>query len=179
MTTSSEKKTFALLSEIFSLIAKYGEENFHNAISKLNDPELVNALNKVKSSSAIINKSIKTSDKITNRAVKSPDEIFKTNLVKSIKSHLSNTKLFNTSQDVREYLERQKFVNPTLINKKSRQQMINTFCKQCDFLSIESLESILSELKNQPLHTSFHKDDRSLENWSDIILKKDNKKDET
>lgn len=178
MTTSSEKKTFALLSEIFSLIAKYGEGNFHNAISKLNDPELVNALNKVKSSAIIKSQSIKASSNITTRAAKSPDEILKLNLIKSIKNHLGNVKLFNTSKDVREYLERQRFVNPALINKKSRPQMINTFCKQCDFLSTETLESVLNQLNNQPLHAPSHKDDRSLENWSDIILKKDKKKDD-
>lgn len=178
MKNSSEKKTFALLSEIFSLIAKYGEENFHNAISKLDDPELVNSLNQVKSSSIIKKQSVKTSKRITNIAVKQPDEIARLASIKSIKDRLNNIKVFSTSKEVREYLERQRFVSPDLINKKSRQQMISSFCKQCSLLSSETLNSVLVELERKPLHSHLNQDDRSLENWSDIILKKDMKKDE-
>lgn len=178
MKNSSEKKTFALLSEIFSLIAKYGEENFHNAISKLNDPEFVNSLNQVKSSAVIKKQSIKSSSKINTTSVKQPTEISKLELIKSIKDHFNNIKVFSSAKDVREYLERQRFVSPDLINKKSRQQMISSFCKQCSLLSSETLDSILSELERKPPRSHFNKDDRSLENWSDIILMKDKKKED-
>ncbi|EEY8044765.1 hypothetical protein ACJQTL_001426 [Escherichia coli] len=174
MTTSSEKKTFTLLSEIFSLIAKYGEENFYNAISKLNDPELVKSLNQVKSAAITRKQSVKSSKHIVSTS-KKPTDMLNIDLVNNIKNHLSNIRVFKETKDVRSYLENQKFVNPDLLNKRSRQQMISTFCKQCSYLTTETLELVISELERKPLHGHTHKDDRSLENWSDIILKKDNK----
>lgn len=177
MSETKEKRYYTILAEVFSLIAKYGEKDFIDSLEKLKDVSFINSL----SSAADFQKKIEPirerSNKKKSYSVKK-DYHPKMDLIKEIKSALSDKHYFKGISDVKLFLFNQSYINPELLDKRNRQRLVNSFCLYCESLSTDKLKTLHGEvlmlLSDAPSKSI---DDRSLEDWSNIILNKHSKKE--
>lgn len=177
MSVTKEKRYYTILAEIFSLIAKYGEKDFIDSLDKLKDLNFVNSLSDATDFQKKLGPTKGRVYRASANSVKK-DHQPKMDLIKEIKSVLSDKHYLQGISDVKLFLFNQNYINPELLDKKNRQRLVNSFCLYCESLSIDKVKSLHGEvlmlLSDTPSKSI---DDRSLEDWSNIILRKHSKKE--
>lgn len=178
---STDKKIHALTGEFFLLLAKYGKDTFISMSEKLEYEDIDSAIK------SISDKLKKTQEKKTTKtqvhdikSLKNPEGNYFLPQENAIElrmiSNILSSNTFKTKKELEFFIQEQKFVGVGLINFKTKQSIIDSFINAITQLSHEKLIEINHELTLNEKYKINNDDDRSLENWSRIILSSKDKK---
>lgn len=163
MNDKGKKEAFKLLSEIFNTLSKYDDDIFNLAMSILNDKQMAKSLELMNS---------KTSNNAKRRGMLSHSEQEKKEILASISSKLRSRERFPTLDSMRNFMRNQKNIGIELLDLKNRNSLTRTYLQHIQNLPLEGLYKINDSITKQEHLTIDENNDRSLENWSKIILKK-------
>lgn len=177
---STEKKTYTMAGEFFLLLAKYGKDSFIDMAERIECKEIDHAmkimtekLKQTKNKAGVKNHTI---NRIESSKAKKHDELDslsndKIMAINNIYYLLSSSYTFKNKKDLEAYVTRQNFVGRELLNLRTKKTIIDSFIKSITQLGIDKLAIINADLKKAQEQSIEKNDDRSLENWSNIIFK--------
>lgn len=171
---TTDKKIHALTGEFFLLLAKYGKDTFISMSERLEykdiDPAIKLVSEKLKNSKKvnIVKKSSFQGD--IEQTMEDMTSTSSNGEIKRIESILSNNLVFKTKRELELFINSQDFVGVGLINFKTRKSIVDSFIRVIQQISQNKIAMIYNTLISAERNITIYNDDRSLENWSRIIL---------
>jgi hypothetical protein len=173
----NEAREFDLLVDLSKLLKKYGPEVFDQLAEQLSAPEFVDRLTKLLSGAAQTARAVSAS--LPNPRPKQPSQkevraslvalsdtdSEKGSLLLRLYDELMAKTVLPTTQDLRNFAARSGL---GFLEIRSRPQAIVALLEELRGRSLEELTALVAEL-----HTAGAHNDRSLENWTRIILDKE------
>ncbi|WP_337029276.1 hypothetical protein [Pantoea agglomerans] len=163
MSEKDKREALKMLSEIFNVLSKYDDGVFNLAISFLKDKQITKSLELVKSKAT---RSMKKGEFISKA------EAERKEVIALISSKLRSRDKFPTLDSMRNFMKNQSVIGIELLDLKTRHGLTRTYLEHVKSLPMERLKKINESLMNTENSSIDENNDRSLENWSKIILKK-------
>jgi hypothetical protein len=172
-----DSKEIALLIDILKIFKHYDDNTINGLTSKLSDTTFVLNVHKILLETSGIQKQIQKTTLKEKKPVKKPNSFGqyletiseydkkKSELLLGLYNGLLKKELLPTLRDIKNYLAD---VGLPQINPKSRDTAIVPFMKIIATLDTDNIVE-----KINIMNEKYKNDDRSLEGWSKIILKKD------
>lgn len=176
---TTDKKIHALTGEFFLLLAKYGKDTFISMSERLEyndiDPAIKLISEKLKKSKKMnVVKKNSLQDNI-EQMIEEKTPTSNSSEIKKIESILSNNLIFRTKKELETFIKNQTVVGVGLINFKTRKSIIDSFINIIRQVSPNKTALIYENLTSAERSKTIDNDDRSLENWSRIILNEKDK----